>query len=55
MTHVVLDWVQVDRFKREKLSDFKRIILDYIQLQIEYSKKVRGFRPLGPMRERELL
>lgn len=31
---------EVERFKREKLSDFKQIILDYIQLQIEYSKKV---------------
>jgi hypothetical protein len=33
---------QVERFRREKLADFKRIILDYIQMQIEYSKKVRG-------------
>lgn len=32
--------VQVERFRREKLADFKRIILDYIQMQIEYSKKV---------------
>lgn len=31
---------EVDRFKREKLADFKQIVLDYIQIQIEYSKKV---------------
>lgn len=31
---------EVERFKREKLADFKLIILDYIQMQIEYSKKV---------------
>ncbi|GMF41352.1 unnamed protein product [Phytophthora fragariaefolia] len=31
---------EVERFKREKLADFKHIILDYIQMQIEYSKKV---------------
>lgn len=33
---------EVERFKREKLADFKQIILDYIQLQIEYSKKVEA-------------
>lgn len=35
-------WIdlQVERFRREKLADFKRIILDYIQMQIEYSRKV---------------
>ncbi|RLN50970.1 hypothetical protein BBJ29_005675 [Phytophthora kernoviae] len=31
---------EVERFKRDKLADFKHIILDYIQMQIEYSKKV---------------
>ncbi|OQR84880.1 sorting nexin [Achlya hypogyna] len=31
---------EVDRFKQEKLSDFKRIVLDYIQLQIAYNRKV---------------
>ena len=31
---------EVDRFKREKLRDFKSIILDYVQLQIEYNQKV---------------
>uniref|UniRef100_M4BPB5 PX domain-containing protein n=1 Tax=Hyaloperonospora arabidopsidis (strain Emoy2) TaxID=559515 RepID=M4BPB5_HYAAE len=31
---------EVERFRREKLVDFKHIILDYIQMQIEYSKKV---------------
>ena len=31
---------EVDRFKREKQADFKRIILDYIHMQVEYSKKV---------------
>ncbi|KAF1323674.1 Sorting nexin, partial [Globisporangium splendens] len=31
---------EVERFRHEKLADFKRIILDYIQMQIEYSKKV---------------
>jgi len=30
----------VDRFKREKLRDFKSIILDYVQLQIEYNQQV---------------
>ncbi|CAH0490579.1 unnamed protein product [Peronospora farinosa] len=33
---------EVERFKREKLADFKHIILDYIQMQIEYSKKVES-------------
>ncbi|CAK4410112.1 unnamed protein product [Aphanomyces euteiches] len=33
---------EVDRFKQDKLSDFKRIILDYIQLQIEYNLKVEA-------------
>lgn len=33
---------EVERFKRDKLADFKHIILDYIQMQIEYSKKVEG-------------
>ncbi|CAH0482791.1 unnamed protein product [Peronospora belbahrii] len=33
---------EVERFKREKLTDFKHIILDYIQMQIEYSKKVEN-------------
>jgi sorting nexin-1/2 len=31
---------EVERFKREKLADFKRIVLDYVQMQIAYSKKV---------------
>ncbi|TDH74219.1 hypothetical protein CCR75_001458 [Bremia lactucae] len=31
---------EVERFKRAKLADFKLIILDYIQIQIEYSKRV---------------
>ncbi|DBA00233.1 TPA: hypothetical protein N0F65_007877 [Lagenidium giganteum] len=31
---------EVERFKREKLADFKRIILDYIHMQVEYSKQV---------------
>mmetsp|Transcript_6314 Transcript_6314/g.7959 ORF Transcript_6314/g.7959 Transcript_6314/m.7959 type:complete len:433 (+) Transcript_6314:299-1597(+) len=31
---------EVDRFKREKLRDFKSIILDYVQLQIEYNQQV---------------
>jgi hypothetical protein len=31
---------EMDRFKREKLVDFKSIILDYVQLQIEYNQQV---------------
>lgn len=31
---------EVERFKREKLRDFKSIILDFVQLQIEYNQKV---------------
>ncbi|OQR93272.1 sorting nexin [Thraustotheca clavata] len=31
---------EVDRFKHEKLNDFKRIVLDYIELQIQYNRKV---------------
>lgn len=29
-----------DRFKREKMVDLKRIIVDYVQVQIDYNKKV---------------
>ena len=32
---------EVDQFKREKLRDFKSIILDFVQLQIEYNQKVK--------------
>mmetsp|Transcript_13507 Transcript_13507/g.26046 ORF Transcript_13507/g.26046 Transcript_13507/m.26046 type:complete len:520 (-) Transcript_13507:68-1627(-) len=31
---------EMERFKREKLVDFKSIVLDYVQLQIEYNQKV---------------
>ncbi|KAF0684543.1 Aste57867_23461 [Aphanomyces stellatus] len=31
---------EVDRFKQDKLADFKRIILDYIELQIDYNLRV---------------
>jgi sorting nexin-1/2 len=31
---------EVERFRREKMGDFKRIILDYIQIQVEYSRKI---------------
>mmetsp|Transcript_4372 Transcript_4372/g.17183 ORF Transcript_4372/g.17183 Transcript_4372/m.17183 type:complete len:334 (+) Transcript_4372:622-1623(+) len=31
---------EVDRFKREKAEDMRRISLDYIRLQIEYNQKV---------------
>lgn len=31
---------EVERFKAEKLQDFKSIILDYIYLQIEYNQKI---------------
>uniref|UniRef100_A0A7S2WCE5 PX domain-containing protein n=1 Tax=Mucochytrium quahogii TaxID=96639 RepID=A0A7S2WCE5_9STRA len=31
---------EIDRFKREKLVDFKSIVLDYVQLQIEYNQQV---------------
>mmetsp|Transcript_37333 Transcript_37333/g.52703 ORF Transcript_37333/g.52703 Transcript_37333/m.52703 type:complete len:467 (+) Transcript_37333:81-1481(+) len=31
---------EVDRFKREKAEDMRRTVLDYINLQVEYNKKV---------------
>eukprot|EP00514_Thraustochytrium_sp_LLF1b_P004083 CAMPEP_0184516876 /NCGR_PEP_ID=MMETSP0198_2-20121128/5261_1 /TAXON_ID=1112570 /ORGANISM="Thraustochytrium sp., Strain LLF1b" /LENGTH=557 /DNA_ID=CAMNT_0026907223 /DNA_START=287 /DNA_END=1960 /DNA_ORIENTATION=- len=31
---------EMERFKREKLIDFKSIVLDYVQLQIEYNQQV---------------
>ena len=31
---------EIGRFKEEKLADFKTIVLDYVQLQIEYNQKV---------------
>jgi len=47
VTERVLD--EMDRFKREKLVDFKRIVLDYVQLQIEYNQKVEeSWRTLLP-------
>ncbi|ETW01456.1 hypothetical protein H310_06970 [Aphanomyces invadans] len=33
---------EVDRFKQDKLNDFKRIVLDYVELQIEYNTKVEA-------------
>ena len=32
---------EVERFKREKLADFKDVLLDYVQLQIDYNSRVR--------------
>eukprot|EP00753_Platysulcus_tardus_P002756 PLAT11868.1.p1 GENE.PLAT11868.1~~PLAT11868.1.p1 ORF type:complete len:451 (+),score=225.38 PLAT11868.1:33-1385(+) len=31
---------EVDRFKREKLADFKNMVIDYVQLQIDFNQKV---------------
>lgn len=31
---------EVDRFKREKAEDMKRTVLDYINLQVEYNRRV---------------
>jgi hypothetical protein len=31
---------EVDRFKREKAEDMRRTVLDYINLQVEYSKQM---------------
>ena len=31
---------EVDRFKREKAEDMRRMVLDYIQLQVEYNKRM---------------
>jgi sorting nexin-1/2 len=33
---------EVDRFKREKGDDMKRVVLDYITAQIEYNKKMEN-------------
>ncbi|RHY46064.1 hypothetical protein DYB37_009266 [Aphanomyces astaci] len=33
---------EVDRFKLDKLSDFKRIVLDYVELQIDYNTRVEA-------------
>ena len=33
---------EVERFKREKLADFKDVLLDYVQLQIDYNNRVRS-------------
>ena len=31
---------EVDRFKRETAEDMRRTVLEYIQLQVEYNKKM---------------
>jgi sorting nexin-1/2 len=31
---------EVDRFKREKAEDMRRVVLDYINLQVEYNKRM---------------
>ena len=31
---------EVARFKKDKLRDFKKLVLDYVQMQIEYNQKV---------------
>ena len=40
---------EMERFKREKLADFRALILDYVQLRIEFSRKTeeawRGVLP----------
>lgn len=33
---------EVDRFKREKAEDMRRTVLDYINLQVEYNRKMEG-------------
>ena len=33
---------EVDRFKREKAEDMRRTVLDYIQLQVEYNKRMEA-------------
>ena len=38
---------EVERFKREKLADFKDVLLDYVQLQIDYNSRVRPQRDWG--------
>jgi hypothetical protein len=42
---------EVARFRLEKLADFKHITLDFVQLQIDYAKKVRGWNLLSPPRQ----
>jgi len=40
---------ELDRFKKEKLIDFKSIVLDYVQLQIEYNQEVeRSWKEVLP-------
>jgi len=33
---------EVDRFKREKAEEMRRTVLDYINLQVEYNRKMEG-------------
>ena len=32
---------QIDRFKQEKFQDFRQFLLDFVNLQVVYNKKVR--------------
>lgn len=44
---------EVDRFKREKAEDMRRTVLDYINLQVEYNKRMEGiWASLIPQLER---
>lgn len=44
---------EVDRFKREKAEDMRRTVLDYINLQVEYNKRMEGiWAALIPQLER---
>jgi sorting nexin-1/2 len=44
---------EVDRFKREKAEDMRRTVLDYINLQVEYNKRMEGiWAQLIPQLER---
>lgn len=44
---------EVDRFKREKAEDMRRTVLDYINLQVEYNKRMEEtWGTLIPMLER---
>ena len=33
---------EMARFQREKLADFKHVVIDFVKLQLEYSRKVHA-------------
>ena len=33
---------EMARFQREKLADFKHVVIDFVKLQLEYSQKVHA-------------